>query len=139
MTDKRYLFRGFHHDENGKTVITFNGEKIRGEWVYWNKFGYLIDINIHDMIWDEEECTFLRVNDEQILEETVGQWVTTDKNGKDVFEGDFVKVCSLKGGNDNTEIKVVEWDSNSLCYEFYRWSGDIHWIELVGNKWSDEI
>lgn len=33
MNDKRHLYRGFHPDENGETVITLNGEKIRGEWV----------------------------------------------------------------------------------------------------------
>lgn len=45
--NKQRLFRGFRPDKKGSVTITVNGEKIRGEWEYWNELGELETIS-HD-------------------------------------------------------------------------------------------
>lgn len=89
----KILFRGFHPDENGKTTITFNGEKIKGEWVYGllpfrNKIRVFTTHKWND---EGEEREYDTTEDLSVLPETVGQWVTNDKKGRDIFEGDVVK------------------------------------------------
>lgn len=96
MNDKRYLFRGFHPDEKGKTTIVVNGEKIKGKWVYGDLItrgnaGYCIHPKANlFQVGRADLATILIMH--PVIPETVGQWVTTDKNGKDVFEGDRIKI-----------------------------------------------
>lgn len=141
MNDKRHLFRAFHPDENGETIITLNGEKIRGEWQYWNEFGCIVDPI------DMAVIGVVVVAD--IIRETVGQWVTTDKNGKDVFEGDKVKgkywIYVWKGHIEQLDIEgVVEYDEPGCCYHIHL-KDDSYvslshhpQIELIGSKWEVE-
>lgn len=101
MTDKRYLFRGFHTDENGNTTITLNGKKIKGEW-YYGLPAYGDHTNEEVGYIEYEPCRYIK-----IIPETIGQWSTTDKNGKDLFFGDIVKCKHTLRGKSCTKEEAL--------------------------------
>lgn len=86
MTKDRYLFRGFHKEENGKETIYIDGQAHKGKWF----FGSLIyDINKKWYI-HENNCA-LCIGFHEVIPETIGQCTgLDDKNGKKIFEGDKV-------------------------------------------------
>ncbi len=150
MTERKILFRGFHLDENGKTTITLNGNKFNGDWLYWNKWGECINIENGALILlpaQGFEC--LRVNKFNILCETIGQWVKTDKSGKDVFEGDIVKcdysraMCKSMAQNSRFIVSFHDcaFKADYLHYgrevtvNLYQLGG----VELCGNVWESEV
>src|SRR5690554_2160229 len=68
--EREILFRGFCPNENGKQIITLDGEDIRGDWVY----GDLIH-NIDCVKVRERETDINRIAKSYIvIEETVGQY-----------------------------------------------------------------
>lgn len=141
----KILFRGFHPDNNGATTITLNGEKIKGEWVYGSLF-----------VTDKEECAIITGNlyassFYTVLPETVGQWVETDKNGKDIFLGDLVLFEDECPNNyeyhDSTELRVgeVKYDNgeyyvtNRIAVEMDDLRCDDYWeCEIFSNIWEAE-
>lgn len=136
MTNKRYLFRGFHPDENGKTTIKINGEKICGEWVYGGIFerqgDEVQDYSISIITPSLEQIG----NAVKVVPETLGQWVITDQNGKDVFEKDLVR----KYADGKEVVCVIEFDKEDLQYKAFKnmlpfrlYAKD--W-ELIGSKWE---
>lgn len=146
MTDKRYLFRGFHPDESGKTTITLNGEKIRGEWLYWNQFGQLVDPHSLQTKRFYYKCDGidLSLSSAAMLiwaDETIGQWVTTDKNGKDVFLGDRVWANGGFSYSD-TFSGIVGYNPLRMSFALLEsdetYFHDLHkyQIEVYGNKWE---
>ncbi|MCH5315465.1 MAG: hypothetical protein J1E81_06095 [Eubacterium sp.] len=176
MNDKRFLFRGFHPDENGKTTITlpkvseqeiaeverklkialdeFNltyaaklndklhslkaerNVKVKGEWKYWTVLGHLV----HGDKFQYSSGGI--VSEIEILQETIGQWVKTDKNGKDIFEGDqvFSFDCPARGfvfldsrpDHMTYRVGASEEDEDAVgLFNAKDW-------ELIGNKWEIE-
>ena len=85
------LFKGFHPDENGKTEITLNGKKIKGEWVYG-------DLSQH-----KTGKRFIKsgsaIHSFEVIPETVCEYVKDDSKGNQVFENDIVKI-------DYTDLEV---------------------------------
>lgn len=137
----KILFRGFHPDNNGATTITLNGEKIKGEWVYgcyvYDKQNFCI--RGFDYVY------------ESVIPETVGQWVTTDKNGKDIFLGDLVLFEDECPNNyeyhDSTELRLgeVKYDNgayyvtNTIAVEMDDLRCDDYWeCEIFSNIWEIE-
>ncbi len=163
MTERKILFRGFHPDENGKTAIALNGEKIKGEWVYGSLISLLqgkfivttdyyndVIVELHERL----ECNALWEDNDfvKVIPETVGQWVTTDKNGKDVFYDDYVKdgygrimKVVYKSYKPMLELvsydKLKEWTNNFKFADLWAWFDDsvAEKPELIGNKWESEV
>ena len=137
-------FRGFHVNEYGNTVITVNGEDYKGKWVYGYYYelkgtAYIIekgtgyfDISCGERIFATAYCR-------EVLSETIGQFTgLTDKNGKEIYEGDvcscFEYECSGK----------VEWDNDDGGFYFYIFEDNgmydiehlcdyIHELEVIGS------
>lgn len=105
------LYRGFCRNENGTETIVLNGEKIKGEWVQ----GFLAtECHIID---DTDSFTYFGKGGmdgfaKLVIPETVCEAVRglTDRNGKQVFDGDIFK----NGSYPLAEVKYNE--------EFWEWS-----------------
>lgn len=131
MNKHKSIFRGFHPDNDGKTVITHKGEKIKGDWIYWDLFGHSEALFVRKGGSGESILVHF-VMPYDVITETIGQKATIDKNGKDMFGGD--KVMDSAGS-----VGIVEWqqaECRFLIYdtEMQDWHGmdEYNW-EVIGN------
>ena len=142
--NKRCLFRGFYPNEDGKTTIkvTLIGHDepftFKGDWIYGIPFsrigGGLNPMGISAIRRDDNDCICT------VVAETVGQWVTYDKNGNDVFIGDRVIVQTSNNGYSPYRRECeMDWNEKMLeCLSDVPCKGDMDYIELIGNLWEVE-
>jgi uncharacterized phage protein (TIGR01671 family) len=85
------------------------------------------------MVFDGDDCYI--VGDDfhhshyRIHPKTVGQFTgLTDKNGKNIFEGDIIEWDELEWGSKHRE--VVTWDYNLFAIRKDDWG---EWCEVIGN------
>lgn len=126
------LFRGFCRNENGKGTIWLNGEEIKGDWVYgdYTQYAFTGKPCICNMdFWRE------------VVPETVSEAVRglTDKNGRQVFEGDivhskseFVDEVYLVAYRD-CGFKLIYQPSNGVVSLTNNKSKQ---LEVIGTKWD---
>lgn len=96
-------------------------------------------------IWIEERKKWLHFDDYECIMQSTGLF---DKNGKDIFEGDILKVAN----NDSSWFEVVKYDHDkamfiskevNLKYEvpetplYDLFSPYLFKVEVIGNIWEN--
>lgn len=139
--NREILFRGFYESESGNEVITINGRKIKGIWVYGfycfsQKRRGAFGQTVSELDSDTHYIVFPRGESCKVIPETVGQYTgLTDKNGKKIFEEDIVKVSNkfidyvvFDCGCFNIERQVMNYE---FTYQNFKN------IEVIGNIYDN--
>lgn len=129
----------------------FRGKQFGSEeWVYWDRYGRITDINGEPTKTEIDMPTLLRypiyISDLPIIDDgTVGEYTgLKDQNGKKIFEGDIVgyrhefwqcpmqsvvEYCADKRNYPAFDLKDNDYEANALQLAYER---DIQ-IEVIGN------
>lgn len=108
--------------------ILFRGKRFdNDEWIYWDKYGRITDINGEPTKTEIDMPTLLRypiyISDLPIINDgTVGEYTgLTDKNGKRIFEGDIV--ADAYGWKGLVEFFTEDIGSCGCCVPEFDGSG----------------
>lgn len=104
--------------------ILFKGKRVyNGEWITSNS---IMQTNYSGTFLWYEGCW------REVISETVGQYIgLPDKNGKKIFEGDFIR--------SNSERGYIEYYPSDCAFEvvddhgFYWFISEMSNIEVIGN------
>lgn len=114
--------------------IRFRAQDIASnKWLYGDLRHYKNDV-----------CIFEQggTKGEQVKRETIGQFTgMTDKNGKDIYEGDIIRfVNGLKKANgewvDNVSIHTIEY-SEGAFRGVTAFAKDLEAVEVIGNIYDN--
>ena len=133
---RELLFRGFHPCD-GPETIAVDGEKVKGRWVEGSLLTYkdgTTFVCCEDYIPDV-------LNKYEVLLSTVGQSTgLTDRTGKQIFEGDILKIAKCSDGlglyySPPLEYPVnvmVKWD---MCAWMWETMGDEKYYISFPTAW----
>lgn len=116
--------------------ILFRGKRFdNDEWIYWDKYGRITDINGEPTKTEIDMPTLLPyptyIADLPIIDdETVGEYTgLTDQKGKRIFEGDIVKTRR----NNIGKIEFGQYWDEELEEDFYgyAWIGKDEYGESI--------
>lgn len=133
------LYRGFCRNENGTETIVLNSDKIKGDWIYGGLYvnSRIYDIKATHLIMEVIDGFGMieppMAKPYEVIPETVCEAVRglTDRNGKQVFEGDIVATKPLNEisvGYKNNYIGKVIWTNEDVascgcCYPSFKGCG----------------
>lgn len=139
MTKDRYLFRGFHKEENGKETIYIDGQPIKGKWVFGDLTQFPREKSspiiteykkLSNDLW--EQTPYL------VIPETIGQYTGIENPwNQKIFEHDILRDY----GNE-----IEDWE---VSYEYGKFVGtydnvcedlwEIHDFEVIGTIFDKEV
>jgi uncharacterized phage protein (TIGR01671 family) len=136
------MFRGFEMADRGKETITINDMEIKGRWVY----GELESVphGPHKITCFIHTHQGLAKREAIVLTETIGEALRgrKDKNGRQIFEGDVVKM--VFDDFDEPEYLTVYYDeevNGFLCHSNQTTmkvdSDLLSDGEVIGTKWEN--
>lgn len=133
---REILFRGFHECENGTQIAVVNGVEHNGEWLEG-------DLVHRCGIYVFPEYGFNSYDCYKVIPETVGQFTgQKDKNGRRIFEGDFVRygvdaclvVFENRCGNAHFGIVMGEFETWNFGF-----SVPADRMEVIGTVFDKEV
>ena len=121
--------------------IKFRGRTPKGEWLYGD-LEYRRATGVAVIHTYNEDGTYNR--QEEVNPDTVGQFTGLyDKNGKEIYEGDFVRYHMHERDIHESEYQtgLVEFGGGRFyadldCSTLY-FCGDSEDYEVIGNKWDN--
>lgn len=141
---REILFRGFHPDENGKTIITIDGNKIKGEWVE----GDLIQSQDTNIAFIHPKTNTFTIKKEvfacalflSVLPETVCQFTElTTAGGQKIFEND---ICEYAGElyvvKQECDIASGYWAETGFMLDHIGYSDYMCFTDTI-DEFSNEI
>lgn len=132
--------------------IKFRGKRIdNGEWVYGDLVSHYENqrryIACDELAYTYTECGINRLVTErahEVYPETVGQYTgMNDKKGKEIYEGDIVKLCDTNPVLFKVEIILGKFgyrsvfrhlDDNSIAEGYF-----LDKCEVIGNIYKSEL